>query len=132
MNATTCPSHAELSAFVVGNLSRPHFAHVAEHVQHCSQCEMALRSFDPQPDPLLDQLRRTSGFEEGTVDYVPPELLYAVCSVRSKPGAPHWTDADRRRLGKFELLEELGMGSFGHVFRARDTELDRTVAIKVL
>src|SRR5262249_11573168 len=37
-----------------------------------------------------------------------------------------------RRLGKFELLEELGVGSFGHVFRARDTELDRIVAIKIL
>jgi serine/threonine protein kinase len=37
-----------------------------------------------------------------------------------------------RRLGKFELLEELGIGSFGCVLRARDTELDRAVAIKVL
>ena len=35
------------------------------------------------------------------------------------------------RLGKFELLEELGAGSFGHVFRARDTELGRIVAIKI-
>src|SRR5207253_6642693 len=34
--------------------------------------------------------------------------------------------------GKFELLEELGMGSFGQVFRARDTELGRIVAIKLL
>jgi serine/threonine protein kinase len=38
----------------------------------------------------------------------------------------------QRRLGKFELLEELGVGSFGCVLRARDTELDRIVAIKVL
>src|SRR5947209_3135536 len=36
------------------------------------------------------------------------------------------------RLGKFELLEELGLGSFGQVFRARDTELGRIVAIKLL
>ncbi len=35
------------------------------------------------------------------------------------------------RLGKFELLDEIGVGSFGYVFRARDTELDRIVAIKV-
>ena len=36
-----------------------------------------------------------------------------------------------RRLGKFELLERLGAGSFGYVFRARDLELGRTVAIKI-
>jgi tRNA A-37 threonylcarbamoyl transferase component Bud32 len=35
------------------------------------------------------------------------------------------------RLGKFDLLEETGRGSFGIVYRARDTELDRIVAVKV-
>src|SRR4029077_16392114 len=35
------------------------------------------------------------------------------------------------RLGKFELFERLGMGSFGYVFRARDTELGRVGAIKI-
>src|SRR5262245_14251946 len=36
-----------------------------------------------------------------------------------------------RRLGKFEFLEQIGVGAFGTVYKARDTELDRTVAIKV-
>jgi tetratricopeptide (TPR) repeat protein len=35
------------------------------------------------------------------------------------------------RLGKFELLERVGLGAFGAVWRARDTELDRVVALKV-
>jgi serine/threonine protein kinase/tetratricopeptide (TPR) repeat protein len=34
------------------------------------------------------------------------------------------------RLGKYELLEPVGRGAFGVVYRARDTELDRIVAIK--
>ncbi len=34
-------------------------------------------------------------------------------------------------LGKFRLLEAVGHGSFGAVFRAIDTELGRTVAVKV-
>jgi serine/threonine protein kinase len=36
-----------------------------------------------------------------------------------------------RNLGKFEILSDLGVGAFGTVYKARDTELDRVVALKV-
>jgi hypothetical protein len=38
----------------------------------------------------------------------------------------------QRRLGRFELVESVGVGAFGTVYKARDPQLDRTVAIKVL
>ena len=36
------------------------------------------------------------------------------------------------RLGPFQIVASLGAGGMGEVYRARDTRLERTVAIKIL
>jgi len=42
------------------------------------------------------------------------------------PLSPH------TRLGPYEILSAIGVGRMGEVYKARDSRLDRTVAIKVL
>ncbi len=44
------------------------------------------------------------------------------------PGSPL---DEIRIVGRFQLLDRVGRGSFGTVWRARDTQLDRVVAVKI-
>jgi serine/threonine protein kinase len=127
VTASECPSAAELAEFVTGNLPAKVFERIARHVERCSSCATALEEFDDPADAFLARLRQAATEEGPAAEPVPPGLLAAARSVFSARPVEV-----PRRLGKFERLEELGLGSFGHVFRARDTELGRTVAIKML
>src|SRR5437899_5259368 len=132
MNSAACPPADELSGFAIGNLPAARFTQLAEHVERCVACAATLEKLDGLADPLLVQLRGAAQTGLATYDYVPEELVAVARSARQKRAPSSWLPVAGRRLGKFELLEQLGTGSFGYVFRARDTELDRTVAIKVL
>jgi serine/threonine protein kinase len=132
-NPLDCPAQTELAAFVTGNLADAAFERIAAHLEGCNACETTLGKLDDPTDSFLSQLRRVALVGAPAEEAVPRALLDAAESVGNEPPEPPLRPADApRRLGKFELLEELGLGSFGHVFRARDTELGRIVAIKML
>ncbi|HUY87897.1 MAG TPA: serine/threonine-protein kinase [Pirellulales bacterium] len=91
---------------------------------------------------LAESLRSAASGEAERV--TPQATPRAGAATRSdaddhRPGEPPATAEDGpaetvagiRRLGKFELLEVLGRGSFGEVYRARDLRLGREIALKI-
>ena len=63
------------------------------------------------------------------------EIVCPSCgsSFKAEPGTTStWSPSEgQRTLGRFELIDHIGIGAFGTVYKARDPQLDRMVAIKV-
>ena len=140
-----CPEEAVLDAFITGNLFEADFESIAAHVGECSHCDLRLTELDNRTDDLISRLK---GLVPGVAvdmssvaEYVKQCAQSAIPCLEKSSSCNLPFDAGKRysrllsegpcHLGRFELLEEIGVGSFGHVFRARDAQLDRFVAIKI-
>lgn len=143
MENSNCPAPEMLRAFSMGSVSDARLDRIADHVAVCPHCEKNLQSFDAASDSFVAEIQSCSRNSPDD-----PAVSSAVIEVARQAGrATSSTQSSlsldpgkkyARRLsdgpvliGRFELQAELGVGSFGYVFRARDTELDRTVALKV-
>ncbi len=104
------------------------------------------------PDEFRAEAPSARGFQARTAPWTPDRLICPSChhtiatgdgpsgsvhcekcgnSFRLERMRPDATLDEIRVIGRFQLLDRAGQGSFGTVWRARDTLLDRVVAVKI-
>src|SRR5687768_8049199 len=60
MSSNSCPSDAELAAFVAGELGSRGTERVAAHLEECPTCPARLEALEAQPDEMQQAIRRST------------------------------------------------------------------------
>ncbi|MGO8749620.1 MAG: efflux RND transporter periplasmic adaptor subunit [Thermoguttaceae bacterium] len=133
MSTTTCPSHDELHAYSIGLLSDEASDAVAAHLASCADCRSGLSTLDGAEDTFLSQLRRPAVADPYLEESQCQVAIARACAIPgSSPGSRSNRPFCATTLGEYQLIEELGQGGMGTVYKALHTKLDRVVALKVL
>jgi len=136
-----------LVAFALGKYSEEELERIGAEIEACPLCQAALEELDNAVDSVVVDLR---GISSPGVSPISPDLEAAIRQAEqisrelwhASPEAdeevsPHGGTLVRSlavpsRLGQYELIERIGRGGMGSVYRALHTRLKRPVALKLL
>jgi serine/threonine protein kinase len=142
MKTTSCPDKESLFGYVVGTIPEAKAEAVTAHLAICQECQETVETLEGLSDTMLSALRHPA---EGDAFADEPECRQVLKKLRllqlgspesaepvalAVPPAPK--QSSLKKLGDYELLEKLGEGGMGKVYKARHARLKKIVALKVL